>query len=191
MISRSALRSLKCSTRPIHKFNPQSNIIAVRTYADHGKTMIQSFPDPSKWEDFPNPQLAQDKDPYKKYDDPQNRRNLNDPVHTEEDMYDIWSPDHYDFISDSRALKQNLIFFGSIFGIAFTILYFHLNPDQQATKDVIAAEGSDPVRAKPTFNWDGDDSFSRTMKWFTSIGKPRIHPSVDEKAKENGVLPST
>ena len=53
-------------------------------------------------------------------------------MHIDEDMLDLWSPDYYDHVSDSTALKHNAIFFGLIFGISAVIAYFQLNPEKPA-----------------------------------------------------------
>ncbi|ODV64237.1 uncharacterized protein ASCRUDRAFT_24134, partial [Ascoidea rubescens DSM 1968] len=59
-----------------------------------------------------------DKDPYAKYDDQQNRRNFNEPLHAEDDMYNMWSPDTFPTDSYSYAVKANLIF------LSFCIVFF-------------------------------------------------------------------
>ncbi|ABN67629.1 predicted protein [Scheffersomyces stipitis CBS 6054] len=106
------------------------------TITDHATGRVITLTDPNRPEigDYPDftPQLAQDKDPYAKYDDPQNRRNLNDPVSINDDLYDIWSPDYYQFVSDKTALKHNAIFFSLVFGFGATIWYFQLNPEKPA-----------------------------------------------------------
>lgn len=106
------------------------------TIVDHtnGKTIQLTDPAHPELGDYPNykPVLAQDKDPYAKYDDPQNRRNFNDPLPHDYDMYDIWSPDYYQFVSDKTALKHNAVFFSLFFGFGAVIYYFQLNPEKPA-----------------------------------------------------------
>ncbi|CAI5758016.1 unnamed protein product [Candida verbasci] len=140
MISRLGLRSTKLSTN----YRILSSIKSIRSYATDsskpatiydqttGETITLADPQHPEYADYKNfpPQFAQKKDPYLKYDDQQNRRNKNDPVNMDADMYDIWSPDVYDFRSNTTALKQIAIFFGSIFGFAGIIYYFQLNPEK-------------------------------------------------------------
>ena len=55
-----------------------------------GQTIELADPEHPELADFKNPPfvLKQYLDPYAKYDDPQNRRNKNDPMHIDEDMLD-------------------------------------------------------------------------------------------------------
>ncbi|GMM38855.1 hypothetical protein DASC09_061940 [Saccharomycopsis crataegensis] len=71
------------------------------------------------------------RDPYKKYDDQQNRRNFDEPLDPEDDMKNMWSPDYYQPVSDLTALKYNGIFFGSLITIG-TVLYFFFYPEKPA-----------------------------------------------------------
>lgn len=106
------------------------------TIVEHTTGKIIPLTDPSRPEmgDYPNPppQLAQDKDPYAKYDDPQNRRNINDPVNFDDDYYDMWSPDYFQPVSDKTALWHNGIFFSLFFGFGAAIYYLELNPEKPA-----------------------------------------------------------
>ncbi|KAI5960920.1 hypothetical protein KGF57_001852 [Candida theae] len=140
-----------------------------------GKTIVLTDPEHPELADYKNPPpvLAQKKDPYVKYDDQQNRRNLNDPVNIDEDLYDIWSPDYYDFVSDSTALKHNGIFFGLLFGIAGVVAYFQLNPEKPAM-----------IRSFP---YNGlADALGATSKENASFYQNK--PDLDAE-KECGVLP--
>ncbi|KAI3403456.1 hypothetical protein KGF56_003740 [Candida oxycetoniae] len=149
MISRLGLRSSRLSISLVaHKpvqvpvFAQLRSVYGTRAYSakatifDHttGKTIVLPDPEHPEYGDYinPKPVLAQSKDPYLKYDDQQNRRNFNDPVNMDEDMLDIWSPDYFNFVSDSTALKQNVIFFGAIFAVAGIITFFQLNPEKPA-----------------------------------------------------------
>lgn len=132
MLSRLGLRSIIRSV-------PRQNIRCLttqNTITDHatGKVITLTHPDHPEYADYPRiePVLAQDKDPYAKYDDPQNRRNLNDPVNINDDLYDMWSPDYFQFVSDKTALKHNGIFFSLIIGFGTAIWYFELNPAKPA-----------------------------------------------------------
>ncbi|CAH7685054.1 hypothetical protein BY996DRAFT_6416008 [Phakopsora pachyrhizi] len=75
--------------------------------------------------DQPDPQLdglgyprvesvsRQWRNPYAKWDDPQERINFNEPLHAEEEMMGIWAPDVHR-ISVSTALKNIAVAFGVI-----------------------------------------------------------------------------
>lgn len=106
------------------------------TITDHSTGRVIKLSDPNHPEigDYNNvkPILAQDKDPYAKYDDQQNRRNVNDPLHIDDDLHDMWSPDYFQFVSDKTALKHNGIFFSLIIGFGTAIWYFELNPAKPA-----------------------------------------------------------
>ncbi|RCK55368.1 hypothetical protein Cantr_04285 [Candida viswanathii] len=148
MISRLGLRSSKLALPSSRRaiINTPTRLGLTRTYAPgvttkttiydqtNGRTIQLADPDHPELADYKNPEfvLKQTLDPYAKYDDPQNRRNLNDPMHIDEDMLDMWSPDYYDYVADSVALKHNAIFFGSIAGIAAIIYYFELYPEKPA-----------------------------------------------------------
>lgn len=111
-------------------------LTTTNTITDHNTGRVIKLTDPNRPEiaDYDNvkPVLAQNKDPYVNYDDPQNRRNINDPLNIEEDYYDIWSPDYFQFVSDKTALKHNGIFFSLIIGFGTAIWYFELNPAKPA-----------------------------------------------------------
>ncbi|KAF5121331.1 hypothetical protein DV495_000914 [Geotrichum candidum] len=66
----------------------------------------------------------QHRNPYKKYDDQQLRRNFNEPLHQNYDYIDLWSPDRFDAYPDSVAIRNNLIFIALISGFSFTCWYF-------------------------------------------------------------------
>lgn len=106
------------------------------TITDHATGKVIKLTDPAHPEmaDYPNPEpeLAQNKDPYAKYDFPQLRRNFGDKLNFNDDMYDIWSPDHFLFVSDKTALKHNAIFFSTILAIAAGIYFLELNPEKPA-----------------------------------------------------------
>ncbi|CUM53569.1 uncharacterized protein AC631_02362 [Debaryomyces fabryi] len=131
MLSRIGLNASRCISRRSVRCLTTKN-----TITDHSTGRVIKLTDPSRPEiaDYDNvkPVLAQDKDPYVKYDDQQNRRNINDPLNIEEDYYDIWSPDYFQFVSDKTALKHNGIFFSLIIGFGTAIWYFELNPAKPA-----------------------------------------------------------
>lgn len=84
--------------------------------------------------DYPDiePKLALLKDPYAKYDFQQMRRNKNEPLSFDDDLYDMWSPDYYQFVPDKTALKHNGVFFGFIFSLCAAVAYFELAPEKPA-----------------------------------------------------------
>ncbi|KAK6202734.1 uncharacterized protein RJT21DRAFT_21451 [Scheffersomyces amazonensis] len=131
MLSRLALNRTSILSRNVIR-----SLTTKTTITDHTNGRIITLTDPNHPEigDYPNPTpiFAQRKDPYAKYDDPQNRRNINDPVNIDDDYYDMWSPDVYDAVPDSTALYHNFIFFSIVFGFAGTIWYFQLNPEKPA-----------------------------------------------------------
>ncbi|KAK9346091.1 putative NIAM subunit of mitochondrial NADH:ubiquinone oxidoreductase [Lipomyces starkeyi] len=66
----------------------------------------------------------QSRDPYEKYDDQQLRRNYNDPLHEDDDMLNMWSPDIHDFVSDGQAFKSILYFFATVGVGSYICTYF-------------------------------------------------------------------
>lgn len=122
----------------VNSFNAARTLATKKpeTIIDHitNEEIVLTDPQRPQMGNYPNVQakLAQDKDPYVKYDDPQNRRNKNDPLNFDHDLYDIWSPDSWNHVSDKTALKHNAIFFGSIFAFFAFIAYFQLNPEKPA-----------------------------------------------------------
>ena len=131
MISRLGINTARAFAR-----RPARFLTTKTTITDHATGRVITLTDPNRPEmaDYPNPEpiLAQSKDPFGKYDDPQNRRNLNDPVNIDDDLYDMWSPDYYDFVSNKTALMHNAIFFSLVIGFGTTIWYFQLNPEKPA-----------------------------------------------------------
>lgn len=130
------LRSLRTARLPIGVRTlaqiPNHNVIIDST---NGRVVKLTDPNEPEYGDYPyvfDGVLAQLKDPYKTYDDPQNRRNKNDPVNINDDYYDMWSPDVYNHVSDKTALKSNGVFFSLIFGFGAVIAYFQLNPEKPA-----------------------------------------------------------
>lgn len=130
MLSRIGLRAARQCGRSARPLTTKTSIVDHTT----GKTIQLTDPTHPELGDYPTykPVLAQDKDPYAKYDDPQNRRNFNDPLPHDYDMYDIWSPDYYQFVSDKTALKHNAIFFGLFLGFGAVLYYFQANPEKPA-----------------------------------------------------------
>lgn len=106
------------------------------TITDQSDGRVITLTDPNHPElaDYPNPkpELAQDRDPYRKYDFQQLRRNKDEPLNIDDDLYDIWSPDYYQFVSDKTALKHNAVFFSLVLGFGAAIYYFQLNPEKPA-----------------------------------------------------------
>lgn len=131
MISRLALRSWPRTARPgLRTLTTDTHL------TDHltGETIKMSNPSRPQIADYPNiePKLALSRDPYAKYDFQQMRRNKGEPLSIDDDLYDMWSPDYYQFVSDKTALKHNALFFSVIFGLAGLVVYFELNPEKPA-----------------------------------------------------------
>lgn len=112
------------------------NLTTKTTITDHSTGKVIKLTDPAnpQYADYPNPppQLAQSRDPYATYDFQQMRRNKNEPLNMDDDLYDMWSPDYYQHVSDKTALKHNAVFFSFIFGIGGIIYFFQLNPEKPA-----------------------------------------------------------
>lgn len=166
--TRSLRQPLKCLLRTLTTHN---------TITDQTTGKVITLTDPARPEmgDYPNPApvYAFDRDPYAKYDDQQNRRNFNDPINFDVDLYDMWSPDRYDSVSISTALKHNAIFFGLFIGITSAVAYFQLNPEKPAMPRSYPYGGlaKELGSGKPS-----DDVFYRV--------------SPDHTADENGILPA-
>lgn len=76
--------------------------------------------------DYPDidPIPAQLKSPYKKYDDQQDRRNKEQPLSVNDDLYDMWSPDRFTHFQNSEALKYLTLFLTVFFGGAYVAAQF-------------------------------------------------------------------
>lgn len=135
MLSRVGLNTWKYANRCAFPRTFRS-ITTKTTITEHttGRVIKLTDPDQPEMGDYENVKgvLSQDKDPYAKYDDQQNRRNFNEPLNVDADMYDMWSPDYFNFVSDGTALKHNAIFFSLVFGFGALIWYFQLNPEKPA-----------------------------------------------------------
>ncbi len=93
------------------------------------------LPDPHKefGVDVPKNYIPpQYRDPYKKYDDQQNRVNFGEKIHPFHDYMDMWAPDHYHQISDKFALGQLLTFFGILGAFAGFVYISDIWPDRPA-----------------------------------------------------------
>lgn len=100
----------------------------------YGKVIKLTDPKRPEIGDYPDfeQKLYQNRDPYAKYDDQQNRRNKNDPLSIDDDLYDMWSPDYLQPVSDKTALFHNFIFFSIVFGLGYSVYHFQLNPEKPA-----------------------------------------------------------
>ncbi|KAK9477543.1 hypothetical protein V1514DRAFT_333586 [Lipomyces japonicus] len=76
----------------------------------------------------------QKRDPYEKYDDQQLRRNFNDPLHEDDDVLNMWSPDIHDYVSNAKAGTYILAFFGIVAGSAYALS--HVSPEKPAAPRV-------------------------------------------------------
>lgn len=134
MLSRLGIRAAARLLRP--SLGGVRCLTTETTITDQATGRVIKLTDPAHPElaDYPNvkPELAQNKDPYAKYDFPQLRRNYGDKLNINDDMYDMWSPDYFQFVSDKTALKHNAIFFSTILALAAGIYFFELNPEKPA-----------------------------------------------------------
>lgn len=111
---------------------PVANASVASAHAAAKELTTKPNPDPllAEYPDF-KPELYFDRDPYNKYDDQQNRRNFDEPLHINDDMLNMWSPDYYQPVSDATGLKYNAVFFGGI-GIFAATLYYFFYPEKPA-----------------------------------------------------------
>lgn len=133
MLSRIGFNAAKSFSR----VRPNVRLLTTSTtITDHitGKVITLSDPKHPEMADYPNPkpEFAQHRDPNLKYDDPQNRRNFNEPLNFDADMYDMWSPEYHSYVDDKSALLYNGVFFGLVAAFAGVIWYFELNPGKPA-----------------------------------------------------------
>lgn len=131
------LNRLGFSARRLVVNRPSVRFLTTQTtITDQGTGRVITLTDPNRPEiaDYPNPapEFSQHRSPYDKFDDPQNRRNLNEPLNIDADMYDMWSPDYHSFVDDKTALLHNAIFLSTVAAIAAGIWYFQLNPEKPA-----------------------------------------------------------
>ncbi|KAM9934894.1 hypothetical protein OXX80_005524 [Metschnikowia pulcherrima] len=106
------------------------------TITDHhtGETIKLTDPKNPQNADYPHvePQFASSRDPNLTYDFQQLRRNKNEPVSLDDDLYDMWSPDYYQFVSDETALKHNGVFLSLFIGFGVLITFWQINPEKPA-----------------------------------------------------------
>ncbi|CDO52354.1 NIAM subunit of mitochondrial NADH:ubiquinone oxidoreductase (complex I), putative [Geotrichum candidum] len=115
MLSRTLLSSRFQVTR--------STLTPVSIIARHASSKPNPDPLLGNYPEVPF-EYYQHRNPYKKYDDQQLRRNFNEPLHQNYDYIDLWSPDRFDAYPDSVAIRNNLIFIALISGFSFTCWYF-------------------------------------------------------------------
>lgn len=84
------------------------------------KTILTQLGDYPDVDPFP----AQLRNPYKKYDDQQDRRNRDQPLSVNDDLYDIWSPDRFTHFKNGDALKYFTGFLVLFFGGAYIATNF-------------------------------------------------------------------
>jgi NADH dehydrogenase (ubiquinone) 1 beta subcomplex subunit 8 len=89
----------------------------------------------NKYGDYPETEVRPSyfKNPYLKYDDKQGRRNNGEIIHPLNDMYDIWSPDRFDIVSDKTAFKYFMTAVGA-FGAFITVLYVTADHESPAVR---------------------------------------------------------
>ncbi|KAG5354626.1 hypothetical protein CJU89_6400 [Yarrowia sp. B02] len=114
MLSRRAVTMLRSPVARV----AQVQVRGVRASFDKAEEpMLGDYPD---IDPFP----AQLKNPYKKYDDQQDRRNLNEPLSVNDDLYDMWSPDRFTHFKNQDALKYFIGFLTLFFGGSYVATYF-------------------------------------------------------------------
>ncbi|KAG7858709.1 hypothetical protein KL939_002831 [Ogataea angusta] len=102
----------------------------------HSSELPKFLPNLSDFPDYKVPKdyvMPQKRDPYQVYDDQQNRRNFDTPVHPFEDNLDMWSPDFINPVSDSTAIANFLGWFAGLGSFATAIWFFDLWPERPAT----------------------------------------------------------
>lgn len=77
------------------------------------------------------PDLYYHRDPDAPWDDPQNRRNVGQLLHPDDDILNLWSPHYYDTVKDSTAVKWQLIFFAGL-GTFSGVMYLFFYPERRA-----------------------------------------------------------
>jgi hypothetical protein len=84
-------------------------------------------------DDYPKvePDLYYNRDPDLPWDDPQNRRNIGQTLHPDDDILNLWSPHYYDAVKDSTAVKWQLIFFAGLAGFS-GLMYLFFYPERKA-----------------------------------------------------------
>src|SRR5947209_8539864 len=65
----------------------------------------------------PPPIKRSHRDPYEKWDDPQERRNFGEPVHEDNDVLGVFSLHDYTHMSTSRGMLMWAGFISAIFGV--------------------------------------------------------------------------
>jgi len=85
---------------------------------------------PESYPDVPR-ELYYNRDPYAPWDDKQNRRNFNEPLHEDEDILNLWSPEYYQYVDDKTAVKWVSYFFLTIAGFS-GFCYMFLYPKRVA-----------------------------------------------------------
>lgn len=75
--------------------------------------------------DYPDvkPEYFHHRNPYLKYDEQQNKRNTGEPIYQYYDMVDVWSPDRFDEVSDSVALRNTAITITAFAAFSMFIYY--------------------------------------------------------------------
>lgn len=78
-------------------------------------------------------EYTQYRNTYKPWFDKQNKREFNEDLHQNYDLLDGWSPDRFDLVPDSTAVKNNLYFATGV--VSFLgLIYFFFYPERPAIK---------------------------------------------------------
>lgn len=118
-------------------------LIGLRGLASRGGVRCNSTkPDDRMVGDYPDVKFEyyHNRNPALKYDDQQNRRNFNEPLHYQYEYTDVWSPDRFDMISDKVALR-NLGIAALLFGGFSLVVYLFVDHESPAIKRTYPHEG--------------------------------------------------
>lgn len=92
--------------------------------------------------DYPDvkPEYFHHRNPYLKYDEQQNKRNTGEPLYHYYDTIDVWSPDRFDEVSDSVALR-NTAYTITAFAAFSALVYFFASHESPAARREYPHEG--------------------------------------------------
>lgn len=138
------------------------------------KLLDPEHPEYGDYPDYPA-QYSELKDPYAKYDDQQMRRNFDEPLNIDHDLYDMWSPDLLlqGHLGAATYWKYFFYLFGSFFAFAGGIYAFDLAPAKPA--------------APRSYPYDG---MAAQLGATTEENAHLFRTNVDSTAEEQcGVLP--
>ncbi|KAI9823369.1 MAG: hypothetical protein M1826_007780 [Phylliscum demangeonii] len=127
-------RRLASSFHVMRRARPRTALRQVRWLSpddpDPDPNDLNNINDPNMNGGYINPprMKRQFRDPYADWDDPQERRNFGEPVHEDEDILGMFSPEEYTHTSPGWAAAQLFMFVGAVFGLAGIVSLFY--PDK-------------------------------------------------------------